>query len=342
MKIIGSGSHGPEVTDVQHRLVALGSLIDAAELEGEFGPSTESAVRRFQGQRNLRVDGIVGQETWNHLVEAGYAFGDRTLYLRYPYFRGDDVRELQRKLNALGFDAWREDGIFGEHVDRAVREFQRNVGAEVDGIVGPDTYETLGRLRPDTSGPGRAVVREAESLRQVVGFPDAVIAVDDGAGVEVGGSIPDDTSAGAGLTQALAEELSSDGARPRLLGEDPSPSARARAANAMGAAVCISVQAGSTGAASCAYYGTDTTHSPAGQRLAGLILERVCAQSGLESGGTHRLAIAILRETRMPAVVVEVPHPLGAAGVSDRMAAGRIARGIVSGVRAFLSTPPAD
>ena len=42
--------------------------------------------------------------------------------------RGDDVSELQRRLNALGFDAGREDGILGPETETALRQFQRERG----------------------------------------------------------------------------------------------------------------------------------------------------------------------------------------------------------------------
>ena len=136
----------------------------------------------FQERRNLRVDGQVGPDTWGQLVEAGYQLGDRTLYLHSPLHRGDDVSALQRKLNALGFDAGKEDGLFGPLTDRAVREFQRNVGEEPDGIVGIDTLSTLERMRPTESGPGRAVVREAESVRAMrSSIEGQVVAIDAGA-----------------------------------------------------------------------------------------------------------------------------------------------------------------
>src|SRR5437899_12737622 len=122
MRTIRSGDHGDDVADVQHRLVATGQTVDVSELGGRYGPATEAAVRAFQQRRGLLVDGIVGLETWDELVEAGFALGDRTLYLRNPYFRGDDVRALQRRMNALGFDAGREDGILGARCDWAVRE----------------------------------------------------------------------------------------------------------------------------------------------------------------------------------------------------------------------------
>src|SRR5207249_5374799 len=96
---------------------------------------------------------------------------------------GDDVRTLQSSLNLLGFDAGREDGIFGDRTDRALREFQRNVGLPADGIAGATTLEALVRLRPVGPGPGRSTVREREALRRLsVTLQSARIALDPGHG----------------------------------------------------------------------------------------------------------------------------------------------------------------
>ena len=99
---------------------------------------------------------MVGPDTWGELVEAGYRLGDRVLYLRSLSFQGDDVRELQKRLNALGFDAGREDGIFGSRTAAAVAEFQHNVGSASDGIVGP---EGAGCSPGDLEASGDRVVR---------------------------------------------------------------------------------------------------------------------------------------------------------------------------------------
>ena len=126
-----------------------------------YGPFTEAAVRAFQERRGLVIDGICGQQTWSSLVEAGYRLGDRLLYLRTPYLRGDDVADLQRRLGALGFDAGRIDGIFGPDGDRALRSFQRNAGLSVDGICGSKTVLALQRLRSKGPDIDQAAVREA-------------------------------------------------------------------------------------------------------------------------------------------------------------------------------------
>jgi N-acetylmuramoyl-L-alanine amidase len=305
VRIFRPGDRGQEVHDIQQRLLAFGEYVDAAELDGTFGPSTHAAVRAFQERRSLRIDGLVGPDTWNQLVEAGYQLGDRTLYQRAPLHSGDDVRALQRKLNGLGFDAGKEDGLFGPSTDRAVREFQRNVGDDPDGIVGIETLTVLERMRPTESGPGRAVVREGESVRAMRSSIEGQIVA-----IEAGHADHPDDTLGRDIAAALARELSALGAEPAVLsGSDAARSSDlAREVNELPAAACVSLQLPSAGEpaqrSTCSYFGSASTHSPAGKRLAELVGEELEHALGVPStlvGLTH----AILRETRMPAVQIE-------------------------------------
>ncbi len=354
MKVIRPGSRGEEVRDIQQRLVTLALRIGPDELSGEFGGSTEAAVRAFQQGRGLVADGMVGPDTWEALVEAGYRFGDRTLYLRYPTFRGDDVRALQRRLNALGFDTGREDGIFGERCDAAVREFQRNIGSDADGIVGPDTYQALERLRPPLEAPGRAEVRETAELREMTSSLDgAVIAIDPGHGpTDPGVSGPtglEESRAAFALSEALARELRGRGAAPALLrggDEDPQPQQRAREANEMGAAACISIHLNdgepAAEGSSCMYYGTDAAFSVAGRRLAEVVQERLVSSLDLKDGRTYPMTISILRETRMPAIQVEpcfITNPAEERWLRDPAFVETVARAISDGLETFFETP---
>ncbi len=58
--------------------------------------------------------------------------------------RGDEVRQIQRKLKSLGLYKGNIDGIYGTATRDAVRQFQRNCGITVDGIAGPKTLLYLG------------------------------------------------------------------------------------------------------------------------------------------------------------------------------------------------------
>ncbi|MBW3591379.1 MAG: peptidoglycan-binding protein, partial [Actinobacteria bacterium] len=147
MELIRRGHRHRAVADFQARLEHLGFVIEPSELGGTFGPSTETTIKEFQQRWGLDVDGIVGEATWRALVESSWTLGDRPLRLSEPFLRGDDVRELQASLNALGFTAGKHDGIFGFGTASALRDFQRNLSIDEDGIAGLETIRALARLR---------------------------------------------------------------------------------------------------------------------------------------------------------------------------------------------------
>lgn len=62
--------------------------------------------------------------------------GDRTLKRTSPMMTGDDVAELQTRLNALGFDCGEVDGKFGKNTENGVIAFQTAAKIEVDGKFG--------------------------------------------------------------------------------------------------------------------------------------------------------------------------------------------------------------
>jgi Putative peptidoglycan binding domain len=63
-----SGSDGNDVLDLQRELNTLGC--EAGPLDGELGPDTLGAIRRFQSAAGLSVDGIVGPNTRTALSNA--------------------------------------------------------------------------------------------------------------------------------------------------------------------------------------------------------------------------------------------------------------------------------
>jgi hypothetical protein len=84
------------------------------------------------------------QADLNNLTRPNAAPGaPRVLMLDRPFLEGPDVRALQERLVALGFEMI-PDGQFGPMTDLAVTEFQKQQGLEPDGIVGPGTRKALG------------------------------------------------------------------------------------------------------------------------------------------------------------------------------------------------------
>lgn len=63
---------------------------------------------------------------------------------------GDEVRELQAMLAALGYDVGTVDGAFGSATESAVRAFQTAKGLTVDGICGTATWAALDAAEKQT------------------------------------------------------------------------------------------------------------------------------------------------------------------------------------------------
>ena len=148
MEPIKEGASGAAVEDIQERLGSLGYTIDATERdEKTFGRSTATAVARFRLDHGLTLGDAVDAATWSALVDESYQLGDRTLYLRLPNFHGRDVRQLQERLNILGFSCGEVDGFYGAHTEAAVKLFQESVGTLADGMAFPDTFDAIERLK---------------------------------------------------------------------------------------------------------------------------------------------------------------------------------------------------
>jgi N-acetylmuramoyl-L-alanine amidase len=57
--------------------------------------------------------------------------------------RGDEVREIQMRLAALGYYGGTIDGIYGTQTKKAVQKFQQDRGLTADGIAGKQTLNAL-------------------------------------------------------------------------------------------------------------------------------------------------------------------------------------------------------
>ena len=272
--------------DLQRRLSLIGYSTEGDPQE--FGTTTEAALRRFQSDRGLVVDGICGPQSWNALVEADHRLGDRLLYYRSPMMRGDDVAELQQRLGQLGFDPQWVDGILGPRTENAIRQFQQNVGLRDDGVVGRDTVDALDRLTRRTTGDVTiAEVREHDRLRHQ---PNRV----EGRRIVVG-----DTGELPVIAQAVARHLRQAGADV-LSFSTPDLSHQARTSNQWTGEIYLGVTLANDNFG-VSYFSMSGFESVGGRALA----QRCCTALApllATPTPTKAMRLPILRETRMPAV----------------------------------------
>ncbi|OYD08345.1 spore cortex-lytic enzyme [Paludifilum halophilum] len=142
------GSTGGEVYELQGRLKYLGFY--KGNIDGDFRQRTHRAVRLFQSQFGLKVDGVAGAKTKKKLYQAtrGWSPGvERRIYKKGD--QGGYVWELQQRLRFIGFYGGKVDGKFGAKTDRAVRSFQTRFGLKVDGKVGARTKLKLWKATQD-------------------------------------------------------------------------------------------------------------------------------------------------------------------------------------------------
>jgi len=360
------GDAGPAVTQIVGLLEGLG-LLDG-DRPASYDDRVELAVRAFQQQRGLHVDGIVGSATFRRLDEARWRLGDRILtHLPGNLMAGDDVFALQRRLLELGFKVGRVDGYFGPQTESGLRDFQRNFGIPADGTCGPATLKALGQLAPMVRGGAPNAMRARERIRA--------------AGPQLGGKIvvidPAPTSPLPAEYVDRAEEVVHDLAariegrlvatgvqayltasragRHRSAPATTGPGEeleRATFANRTQANLCISLAVDASAnpdACGVATYffgtGDGETWSSTGERFASLVQREIVARTDLVDLRCHAKSWEFLRRTRMPAVRLDAGY-LSNAGDARRLAdpgfRDVLAEAVVVAVQRFYLSPETD
>ncbi|MBR3333989.1 MAG: peptidoglycan-binding protein [Clostridia bacterium] len=169
-----NGSKGSEVRELQQALIDLGYLKGAAD--GIFGSKTEAAVRKFQKDYRLSVDGLAGRNTRSMILKQSQSRNGASssattsvqseaaasvksssvssgsaetssLFGTYASIcygsKGDRVRSLQQALITLGYLTGNPDGIFGSKTKSAVKSFQRSRKLTADGVAGKKTLSAI-------------------------------------------------------------------------------------------------------------------------------------------------------------------------------------------------------
>jgi N-acetylmuramoyl-L-alanine amidase len=141
------GSTGAAVWELQAFLRLQGYAV--GPIDGKFGNLTYQAVRAFQEDYDLAVDGVAGSGTRAAIrtltQQAGFAsLADLAGKVLRPGAAGPEVKELQAWLKGAGHDPGPIDGKYGARTTAAVKAFQQaHSPLVVDGKVGGATRAAL-------------------------------------------------------------------------------------------------------------------------------------------------------------------------------------------------------
>jgi hypothetical protein len=150
---VQQGMSGDAVEAVQSQIHGRGDGA-AVAIDGIFGSDTDDAVRAFQMLLGLSVDGVVGEQTWNHLANGYLAAPDpqvaaRDLFAAWEAHNRDQARKnatpsAVTEIFAHTFssgDGWSFEGGQGA-LGHVVSTWKRSNGHElrifvVDAVEGP-------------------------------------------------------------------------------------------------------------------------------------------------------------------------------------------------------------
>ena len=369
--IVRLGDSGPAVAQITALLERMGLLGGGsgdddgagdkpAPIPRTYDREVEQAVRAFQQDRGLSVDGIVGPLTYRRLDEARWSLGDRILNHRPGNLMvGDDVYTLQRRVLDLGFRVGRVDGYFGPETEAGLKEFQHNVGIPPDGTCGPATLKAISRLTPIVKGGAPNAMRAHERIRDAgPHLGGKIVVIDVGRGhnlpegyAETSDSILHD------LAQRVEGRLVAIGVQaflttPRWAEAPGEEIDRAAFANRTGADLFLSLALDASEnrdacGVACYYFGDGNhdTSSSVGERFAGLIQREIVARSDLVDLRWHPKTWDLLRRTRMPAVRLDpgyLTNPGDAARLNDPAFRDLLAESVVVAVQRFYLSPEVD
>jgi len=144
--VLSKGQVSDDVKTLQNNLKTLGYL--STNPDGAFGANTEAAVKAFQKNHGLSVDGLAGTDTRNKINSAvknktqPVPSSNNILKIGST---GEQVKKLQNDLKNIGYSITDTIGSFGESTSNAVKIFQSAMGLDVDGKVGTNTRNALSK-----------------------------------------------------------------------------------------------------------------------------------------------------------------------------------------------------
>lgn len=154
-----AGDEGVDLIAIDFALARQG-LLAFDRVDGVFGPDTAEALRTFQDQEGLDVDGIAGPGTLTRMAQSRL-FPVVGIDAYKESMTSDTVGILQDVLRTLGYFDHETTTYYGAITRDAVLRFQSDQGLTADGVIGEETLfalENLGYLILDEGTPAQTAV----------------------------------------------------------------------------------------------------------------------------------------------------------------------------------------
>ncbi len=140
------------IRGIQEELAA--HRYDSGPADGVLGPTTRMAIRKYQRDAGLPVNGVASKELLEHLK-----FVQPKVYAKPDPEPDLLVLEVQTHLQVRGYHRGELDGLMGGTTRESIRAYRYDAGLPISGAIDGPLLESL---RPaETEEPGEILVPES-------------------------------------------------------------------------------------------------------------------------------------------------------------------------------------
>jgi peptidoglycan hydrolase-like protein with peptidoglycan-binding domain len=133
------------IRGIQEELAA--HRYDPGPADGLLGPMTRRAIRKYERDAGLPVDGVASKELLDHLK-----FAEPRVTAKPDPEPDPLVLEVQTRLQELGYHRGELDGLMGGTTRESVRAYRYDAGLPISGAIDGPLLESLRPAQSEAAG----------------------------------------------------------------------------------------------------------------------------------------------------------------------------------------------